>query len=741
MIKIRINRGAALLLILLFSFAAVFMQPEIWGHNLMTTAHIESITFQNADLRDYVSPYASGIQPLADLNYVSGSYQWGGHNTMLFAVDGYIGFCLNPRMLEPGEGTYPEAYVTSFPASVNMRLAKVLYYGYGGPADMTQELYDSWEAKTAITHVAAAAAYGDPYPYYGLTEEAIRQVQDYLERIDARPDLDGNRNTVNILQPDQGMQSIGWLVSEQPPGGRLEIRKLSADPGISDDNSCYSLENGEFTVYRAGTEEILGTILTDADGYGRLENLEEGEYDIVETRAPAGYLLDTEVHRVTVNAGTTVLCECRNEPGYDPVDLLLLKRDAETGKSQGAALLEDAEYTVKYYDTYSVSDPAGAGKAPKYIWVFRTDSAGCIRLDEEHRLRGDSLIVNEEGRNVIPVGTVTIQETRAPAGYLLDETVYVSQIHVPSGAKTVMDNLPDGETAAAEEMIIRGDLEFMKTDADDLSGMEGIPFSITSETTGESHTVISGKDGKVSTSSEWNPHTQNTNRGLESGDGIWFGEGRPDDGRGALIYDTYLVEEQPCEANRGKDLLVFTVTISEDHNTVSLGELSNFTIRMETQAADQESGTKTAAAGKDACIVDKVTYHNLTVGREYQLKGILMIRESGTALTADGIPVTAETSFTPSEASGSVEVQFHFDGSQLAGKTLVVFENLYWKEICVASHADLEDENQTVFIGTMPLHPESVQTGDSAWRGEAVLVTAAVVTVGLVLWKRRRLKP
>ena len=118
-----------------------------------------------------------------------------------------------------------------------------------------------------------------------------------------------------------------------------------------------------------------------------------------------------------------------------------------------------------------------------------------------------------------------------------------------------------------------------------------------------------------------------------------------------------------------------------------------------------------------------------------------MIRESGTALTADGIPVTAETRFTPSESSGSVEVRFHFDGSQLAGKTLVVFENLYWKEICVASHADLEDENQTVFIEMMPLHPESVQTGDSAWRGEVVLVTAAVVTVGLVLWKRRRLKP
>ena len=194
----------------------------------------EEISFLQTDLREYVSPYASGISALATLNYASDSYNWGGHATILFTVNGYIAYCLNPQMLQPGPGTYSDAYVTAIPASANMRLAKVLYYGYGGPVDVTASLYGSWEERTAITHVAAAAAYGDSAPYYGLNSGAVAQVQEYLSMVDAKPDLDPGRNTSYILRPDQGMQAIGWLVSSQPSEGNLEIRKASAIPAITD---------------------------------------------------------------------------------------------------------------------------------------------------------------------------------------------------------------------------------------------------------------------------------------------------------------------------------------------------------------------------------------------------------------------------------------------------------------------------------------------------------------------------
>lgn len=500
----------------------------------------------------------------------------------------------------------------------------------------------------------------------------------------------------------QAAQNIGMVFKVHPSNGSLEIQKSSAIPEITNGNPCYSLEGAEYTVYQSGTSTAVGKITTNASGYGKLDNLPAGTYDIVETKAPSGYLLDTTRHTVTVNGSATVTYSCADVPGNDPVTILILKRDAETGQARPQVRLAGAEYTVKYYPVNASTDPAANGEEPMYTWILQTDETGAALLEEAHKVGGDAFVTNpDSGLAVLPVGTLTIQETKAPAGYLINDTVYVANTVIREGTSVVTTNLPNTEETPASEQVIRGDLEFTKVDADDESPMAGIPFSITSETTGEIHVILTDKNGHASTSAEWNPHTQFTNRGETAEDGVWFGGGEPDNALGALPYDTYDIEELPCEANAGKDLLSFSVTVSRNNHTISLGRLSNFTIGIRTEARDEKTGTKTVAAEDDASIIDTFYYENLTVRRTYTLRGVLMDAETGEELQVEGSPVTAETSFAPTTRNGQVELRFSLDASSLEGRTIVVYIELYWKEIKLAEHKDLADEAETVRVPTV----------------------------------------
>ena len=508
----------------------------------------------------------------------------------------------------------------------------------------------------------------------------------------------------------QAAQNIGMVFKVHPSNGSLEIRKASAMPEITEGNPCYSLKGAEYTVYQAGTDTVVGTITTDANGYGKLENLPAGNYEVVETKAPSGYLLDSSSHLVTVAANATVTYSCEDLPGNDPVTVLVLKRDAETGQVRPQVRLSGAQYTVKYYPVSSDTDPAENGQEPLYIWVFETDETGAVLLDNSHKVAGDDLVINpDSGLAVLPVGTITIQETKAPEGYLRNPEVYVANTAVKNGTSVVTANLPNSEEMPAREQIIRGDLEFYKTDAEDESPMAGIPFSITSEASGESHIILTDEKGFASTAA--NPHSQNTNRGETAQDGVWFGGGDPDDGKGALPYDTYLVEELPCAGNDGKDLLSFFVEINADQQTVELGTLPNYTIEIQTEARDRKTGTKTVAAEADAAVTDLFSYNNLTPGRTYLLKGMLMDADTGEELLIDGKPVTDEVTLIPVNRSGTAELQFSFDASALSGRTIVVFTELYWKDIRVAEHKDLLDESETVRVPTVGTTALDAETG------------------------------
>ena len=118
-----------------------------------------------------------------------------------------------------------------------------------------------------------------------------------------------------------------------------------------------------------------------------------------------------------------------------------------------------------------------------------------------------------------------------------------------------------------------------------------------------------------------------------------------------------------------------------------------------TTAKDSTTDTNISKADGKISIVDTVKYTNLKVGKKYKVTGKLMDKATEKVVKdADGNEVTAETTFVAKESNGSVKVTFTFDGSKLAGKTVVAFEDIYQNGKLYASHADINDEGQTIHI-------------------------------------------
>lgn len=108
-------------------------------------------------------------------------------------------------------------------------------------------------------------------------------------------------------------------------------------------------------------------------------------------------------------------------------------------------------------------------------------------------------------------------------------------------------------------------------------------------------------------------------------------------------------------------------------------------------------------AGKEVTIVDTVKLDGLTKGTKYQLKGWQMLKEENAELTIDGKRVENDYTFVADEEEMKVEIAYTFNASELGGKNLVTFEELYdlsnpEEHVKVAEHKDIKDDGQTVLI-------------------------------------------
>ena len=751
------------------------------------------------------------------ISYKAGAnIPYGSYFTSRMSFDGSnTAYCVEPLKKTPSSGSYSYDLL-----SQNSPLRKALYYlngGYGYDKVVKDKYFSGWSDDNSyvIGHLVVAYIYAgnsaDTGAFHGAPQSYIDKALEVASAIQGLPNPPECFRA--FIVPGQGSQTIAgsWY---QVPNGWIELKKSSANGSVSDGNPNYSLKGAVYGIYQG--EKLIQKLTTDENGYARSGELEEGDYTIKELSASKGYIVDTKAHKVTVKAEQTSAANVTDIPQNNPMNLVLEKLDAETKKAspQGAASLANAEFTVKFYTEQSDSDPAEAGKKPARTWVLKTDVSGKMHFTKDSFVSGDAFYYTSDGKTVcLPLGTITVQESKAPAGYQLNPTVFVQKITgdgkqemvsvyqsstieesvirggvkiqkrdsetgeaKPQGsatlegtvfaittlnenpvlvdgtsytkdqvvltltadksgsAATAKDALPFGhyrvdETTAPSgylnsgkisvefditeqgkiveltakdnsisNQVILGDLEFVKIADGSQNRLANVPFKITSKTTGESHVIVTDANGYASTSSKWNKHTANTNRGESSEDGIWFGTSKPDDSKGALIYDTYTLAEQRCDSNKGMDLLTFEVKVYKDSVLIQVGTLTDDAIEIGTTALDAETGTHMSQPAKEVTIEDVVEYEGLKKGQKYKLTGTLMDKKTGEPILVDEKPVISETEFTAKKSSGSVKVTFTFDATSLKGKTTVVFEELYQDEMQLAVHTDINDEDQTIYF-------------------------------------------
>lgn len=250
-------------------------------------------------------------------------------------------------------------------------------------------------------------------------------------------DKTGDEIVVGFLTKRVNSQSGAGIAKFKikPKKGALNITKVNGNPELTAGNDCYSLAGAEYQL-RDGSGNTVATLITDVNGNASVSGINAGNYTLVETKASPGFELNTEHTSVTINAGQTTTLNgvgCLVEqPVNDPLAIQITKADMDSTESspQGNASLEGAEFTVKYYNALydKVSDlPENAART----WVLATqkDSRGGYRamLTEKYKVSGDDFYVDTDGTVVLPLGTITIQETKAPDGYLLEGATLIDK--------------------------------------------------------------------------------------------------------------------------------------------------------------------------------------------------------------------------------------------------------------------------------------------------------------------------
>lgn len=660
-------------------------------------------------------------------------------------------------------------------------MAKVLYYGPSGPGYEEAKAKGLWNftwydgtaldysKMLAIQHVALSALSkcSSQYGMQGTTAQfrnwCYKTVLYYngdansgsflanLDRLFPGYCPQSFKDTIYLVNYGTGTQCLITFHNK----GKLNLKKKSSNPGISDNNPCYSLDGATYGVYSdSGCTQQVGTLTCNASGDSNVIDIAPGTYYVKETKAGKSYALDEGVHKVNVSGGQTATVNVTDAPQNDPADMLVAKVDSETGKASplGAGTLAGAEFTVKYYDGFYTQE--NLPEKAMRTWVLKTDEDGstgllAAKLDPStYFVSGDSFYTSADSkRYTLPLGTVTIQETKAPAGYLLsDNTVHLQQITSNASSEFVSTFVEPSEDApTVREQVKRGDIAFNKVHGEDMTGLAGVPFKITSKTTGESHIAITDVNGILTTEASACPHTQNTNGNdaalnadgtvdeskLSNDNGLWFSGSKDaqtaaDDSKGALPYDTYTFEELRCTSNTSLNLVKFEVTVSRDAYTIDRGTVDDNPIEIGTTATDGADGDHKLLASNQAEIVDSVSYKGLKKGTEYELQGTLMDAETGEALKGmDGKEITATAKFTPKASSGKQKVKFKFDATLLGGHKAVVFERLYLDGKVQATHEDPEDEDQTVEF----LPVEIGTTATDAVDGDKSIGVGKAVTV------------
>ena len=519
-----------------------------------------------------------------------GKIHYGGYHTTWMEADGEMAYCADPQSATPSPGSYAKSSIDA-PSGRNAEVVADLWFAYGSPGFDASLWPDKWYDGTAMTssryaacaHILVSDTYTSDgsYALYGCNADfkswARKNVIGFgadgsminsnaSGRLIAARTADVPSNFEAFqLYTGAGTQII--LSFKYTPYGNIDLVKVTANEEMCEGNPLYSVEGAVYTVYRnSGLTDVAGSITTDGDGWGILEELEPGDYWVKETKQAPGHAIDPTVYPVKVASDETARVNGQTVsdiPQSDPVGMLVGKVDADTGESrpQGDATLEGALFTVRYFaGDYTDAASAEASGEPSRTWVFETDVDGFAYLSDEYKHSGDPLYYQTNKDASIPLGTVLIQETRAPQGYNLDDghggdpKVFCVRI-TPDGA--VGESVYTYNTPKVPDTVKRGDFRLVKE----------VPVTVYDEPDGDMpqevvRVLVPGVKFELYNDSENAVLSPVTGKLVEPGDRVCTitvddnglattkddnasvnGWSKPADWTGALAYGTYRVHE------------------------------------------------------------------------------------------------------------------------------------------------------------------------------------------------------
>jgi len=490
-------------------------------------------------------------------------------------------------------------------------------------------------------------------------------------------------------------------------------------------------------TYNSG--DIVKRIVSDTTGMATSgdHDLPYGSYEIYEESAPTGYLADTGFRKSFTIRGDGRVVDLGNDICEDQVirgGVIVGKVSRETSQhlSQGEANLSGATLSVTLDSEQPVLVDGTLHATGEVVCTLVTDENGIASTPDR----------------ALPYGTYTIREVEAPAGFLLNDSWSLTFCVRDDG---VMYDFSD-EANSVDDQVMRGGFSINKVSEASMERLSFAVFRITSMTTGESHIAVADENGLLNT--EAYEHSSHTNINDSAVDdegtvteeyiapaaGIWFSgrtdcETTPDDTKGALPYDVYRIEELRSSANEGMELVTFTIRIHSDQYTPDMGTIDDKTEiqpRIGTTLTYRD-GLHMVPAADEILLTDTVVYENLKPDASYTLVGELVFRPNGDpVLDEDGNPVQTTLEFSPSTSSGTVNADFKINTSELEGRQIVAIEHLELDGTVVSTHADLEDEGQTVYVPSIGTTLTDAEGSHEVASGEQVSLVDTVEYHNLV---------
>ena len=580
-------------------------------------------------------------------------------------------------------------------------------------------------------------------------------------------------------------QTMAYIkIKGEKPSYTITLNKTSADLTVTNGNPNYSLKGAVYYVYKDVNisdypywdHEPYATFTTDANGHAELsKKLQPGNYVTFEAVAPKGYCADSKIHKFTVTGETTL--NVVDDPGV--IRLVVRKKDSDTntGTPTGNASLEGAVYRVSYMqdgqEVYKDITTNNSGVA-----TLRDIPLGLVKVQEIKSPVGYKLDERVRTYNITTVGSEDVFELE-PADFT--EEVMKGQISLHKQYETLDE--PADEQGAEFDVYLKSagsfdaaketERDHITTGADGMATTKDLPYGtyvVHQSKGGNGRQLVAdfdvsiSEDGKVYSYDLVNIQKNAQLKIVKTSEdgvieGIKFRVTRLEDGYNAEYTTTaageILTETLPIYADKdGATKYQYKVEELDTEKTygyqlpdpqiveLSEGEISSVSFHN----VPIEIGTKATVEGeKEVDPLDKVTltdtvsYTGLVPGKEYKVTGVLMDKETGEKLLVDGKEITAETVFVPETKNGSVDVTFIFDATGLHGKEIVVFEDLYRENVLLATHADINDEGQTVKIKNPEIGTKATADGKKEITADKITITDVVSYTDLTPGKEYKL--